>query len=379
MRWAQRGVLLALVLLVCCYFWLSSRTASEVPASGTARSPPGAQQARVLPTLAVETQPLPPPPPPPLPKSQPASAVVALPALSKECSQFRLVPVALRQPFITFDVQPISWRMHVHSELEDVFISKSIIRAEGNEMFEMPTRGAIYRHLRGLDLQLPRPRDPLFLDVGANIGIHALFTAALGIRTHAFEPLPKNFKVLECSMRANPTLAQFLTLNSFGLGQQNEDQACMSVESSNQGNSYLDLSRSKCTSARIKIRRLDDYWKEVLNFEQVYLMKLDVQGFEGFVLRGAMEMLRHKPPIFIFTEFCPHRFRQYGVDPLQILKDMIEYGYKIVNPNFPQDEIREDNGILQAISSASAPGVEFDLQLSHRASVFALKDRTLSF
>lgn len=100
------------------------------------------------------------------------------------------------------------------------------------------------------------------------------------------------------------------------------------VDWNNQGNAFVETG-DDCTVGGIQLRRLDDYWRQVLNSEHVFAMKMDAQGFEGFVIRGAAEMFRTKPPVVIFTEFSPFRYRSYGMVPRQILLDLIDYGYTI--------------------------------------------------
>ncbi len=87
------------------------------------------------------------------------------------------------------------------------------------------------------------------------------------------------------------------------------------VQGDNQGNAFFEMNPMKgCSSTSIKLRALDDYWNYVLKQEHVFLMKIDVQGFEGFVFQGGVEMFKSKPPPFIFMEFSPERYRNYGVD-----------------------------------------------------------------
>jgi hypothetical protein len=96
------------------------------------------------------------------------------PAVTKpyECAHpGSIVEIALRQPFITADPQPVAWTMHVHPQHEDVYVSASMYYNQGNSMFEMHIKQRIYQYLRGTVGGFSKPHDPLFLDVGANIGM----------------------------------------------------------------------------------------------------------------------------------------------------------------------------------------------------------------
>ncbi len=54
-----------------------------------------------------------------------------------------------------------------------------------------------------------------------------MFFAALGIRTHAFEPLPANVERLRCSAIANNIDESFFVINDFGLSDKDSDGGCM--------------------------------------------------------------------------------------------------------------------------------------------------------
>jgi hypothetical protein len=87
------------------------------------------------------------------------------------CASSILTNISLTQPFITKDPQPVNYTMYVHPRKVDMFVSASTLRNGGNEMFEMHVKQRIYQLLRGTDGSFVPPKDPLFLDIGANIGI----------------------------------------------------------------------------------------------------------------------------------------------------------------------------------------------------------------
>ena len=91
------------------------------------------------------------------------------------------VQVDLNQHFITADPQPVSWKMYLHPQHEDVHVSASIYYSGGNAMFEMHIKERIYKYLRGTVGGFDRPKDPLFLDVGANIGKECGFYIQLSL------------------------------------------------------------------------------------------------------------------------------------------------------------------------------------------------------
>lgn len=61
---------------------------------------------------------------------------------------------------------------------------------------------------------------------------------------------------------------------------------------------------------------LDDY---ILPDRPVNLVKIDVQGFELAVLRGAARVLETNADIVVLLEFWPHGFRAAGDTPMALV------------------------------------------------------------
>lgn len=61
----------------------------------------------------------------------------------------------------------------------------------------------------------------------------------------------------------------------------------------------------------------------------VKFVKVDVQGFEELVLRGAVAFLRaHVSHVRLEAEFAPRMIRMRGGDPMAMLHFMHELGYR---------------------------------------------------
>jgi hypothetical protein len=74
------------------------------------------------------------------------------------------------------------------------------------------------------------------------------------------------------------------------------------------------------------IVKLDDI---ALN-ENIKFMKIDIQGYEYFMLKGASEIIkRYKPDIFIEIE--DHQLSQFGLKKQEIIDLLKSYGYCIFN------------------------------------------------
>lgn len=134
-----------------------------------------------------------------------------------------------------------------------------------------------------------------YIDVGANIGNHVHFFSRMGARCVAFEPGQDNFRLLQ----KNAPEAQ---LHHCAVADQAGVECFVTYESS-MGNSNLISSFSgeiqpwgdKPQVCRVETRSLDSF-----GLTWATLLKIDVEGAEMRVLRGAKDTLeRLKPTIWI--------------------------------------------------------------------------------
>lgn len=94
---------------------------------------------------------------------------------------------------------------------------------------------------------------------------------------------------------------------------------------------------------------VDVYSLDSINLSNVDFMKIDVQGYELFLLQGAKNILsKYKPDLFIEIE--PHQLIKFNMTPEQLINYIKSFGYRIfkINNEYPCDHICTNN--LEAIS-----------------------------
>ena len=149
----------------------------------------------------------------------------------------------------------------------------------------------------GLDLKHKIGLDPkVIFDIGANVGQTVDFYQDLYPKAHvySFEPIPSTFKRLKnhCANKSNATCFDI------AFGEKEEKQTIKiladanSVLNSLNSDVQADLSSSDegYESVEIEVKRLDDFAKQE-GIEHIDLLKIDTEGFEMPVLRGAVELL----------------------------------------------------------------------------------------
>ena len=136
-----------------------------------------------------------------------------------------------------------------------------------------------------------------FFDVGANIGYFSLFAARRCRQVFAFDPAPPLYQQLRSNVALNPDL----NIGAFDLAVSDQ---CGSVEfyvTAGAGNSGLSSLHPRDNSVRISAQATTlDAFMAAHQIPQVQVMKVDVEGAEDAVFRGAAALLASGAPDVVF-------------------------------------------------------------------------------
>ncbi len=175
---------------------------------------------------------------------------------------------------------------------------------------------------------LVKKNDVIF-DVGANIGETTLnFAKKTGEngKIHSFEPDPINYISVEKNIRINDF--NNILLNPFGLGNEEGKFKIYTVDENNRGMNRIVNSTDNISNHReITITRIDDYVKNN-NIKTINLIKIDVEGFEFNVLKGALEVLNKFHPI-LFIELDNQNLKDQGSSANELITYLVENEYEI--------------------------------------------------
>ncbi|MGM4961888.1 FkbM family methyltransferase [Tardiphaga sp. 1201_B9_N1_1] len=173
----------------------------------------------------------------------------------------------------------------------------------------------------------------LVLDIGANIGAHTLSLAQLvgpNGKVIAFEPTEFAVRKLRANVALNPSLAPRITVNHCYLTKDDSTQVPTAIYSSWPLERGTDrhpqhLGREMRTS-EAAARSLDSIIKEQSD-RPVHLIKMDVDGYECDVLRGATQVMQEMKPIFVM-EIAPYCLDERGASLDELLTYFAPHGYK---------------------------------------------------
>jgi FkbM family methyltransferase len=167
-----------------------------------------------------------------------------------------------------------------------------------------------------------------YVDVGANIGHHALIAASrVGERgaIHAFEPAPAMFEALRRNMRRNG--CRNVSCNNCALGdQQGVAQFYLSDISHSCANSLARTVHVTDRQVSISVRTLDDY-AVAAAINRLDVLKVDVEGAELMVLRGAERTISQFQPLIVL-EFSKHTIA-FGYEAAELAQTLRNLEYEL--------------------------------------------------
>lgn len=170
----------------------------------------------------------------------------------------------------------------------------------------------------------------IFVDVGANVGYYTLMAASLVGSTGcvlAFEPSAYAFGRLQQTIARN-NLAQVQAIHA-GLGDTNgESLLFVSAGKDNHTPSMVPNAGGK--PVPVPVRRLDDYLAEH-GVDHVDFMKIDVEGFEPNVIRGAGKYLEQRKIRAILCEFNTHWLSANKSSAPALCQLLIDSGFRPVS------------------------------------------------
>jgi len=159
----------------------------------------------------------------------------------------------------------------------------------------------------------------IFLDVGANAGAYTILASkVVRARTIAFEPIHSTFNKSIDQVNVND-IRELVTTYNMGVGAEVGELAF-----TNQGDTLNKVSfdsQFSCTEM-IKVTTLDECADPSLS----YFLKIDVEGFEYYVIMGAEKLLLSQNVLAIIIELNDN-CHEFGFSNDQIHEKIVSYGY----------------------------------------------------
>ncbi len=176
--------------------------------------------------------------------------------------------------------------------------------------------------------------DDVVADIGANIGLTAILFSKIANNIYAFEPSPSTYRILSENLVRN-RIANVHAYN-LGLGQKQE-KLTITFASNNRSGGYVSD----------KIRPESGHVTEVIQIETIdrlflaegispSFIKIDVEGFEMNVIKGAARFLEHYRPTIVLemNHFCLGVLQRITIpDFLDFMRSVFPYLYAVDSDN----------------------------------------------
>lgn len=152
--------------------------------------------------------------------------------------------------------------------------------------------------LEEIALRIPQSHGTV-LDVGANIGNHSLFfSKVLNKYVISIEPQQEAVNFLKLNMRAN-MVSNGGEILRIGMGEHPGNATIVNTETQKLGLGAAKLAVDQVTlgAESVQVSTIDSLCRNRPDLPPVQLIKIDTEGMEGQVLRGAIDTIAKQKPL----------------------------------------------------------------------------------
>ncbi len=208
------------------------------------------------------------------------------------------------------------------------------IDGESIDSLHLITSDGIEPDVVGTFLDFLRP-DSVVLDIGANFGYFSTLAGSLlndQGRLYAFEANPRTFACLQRSLAANNLHGRHqVVASNLAVGEADGETTFFFEPDALGGASRFDRDRGNTRSTVMPMRSIDSLLPAEL---AVDLVKIDVEGYEPFVLRGMRQVLERSPDVRIIVEmFTGMLDSTFGTAQFRALVRELDFGMCRIMPD----------------------------------------------
>lgn len=154
------------------------------------------------------------------------------------------------------------------------------------------------------------------IDIGANVGLWSCDLVKSFAHVIAFEPVAEFRECFSRNVKDNN-----YTMHPVALGRK-ETMIEMNIVQGNTGHSHID--QNSIGKGSIPLKTLDSF-----NFNDVDMIKIDVEGFEEEILAGAMQTIERNKPVLVIEQ-QKHEYKN-DMNETPAIKILEGWGYKVVD------------------------------------------------
>jgi len=218
--------------------------------------------------------------------------------------------------------------------------------------------------------------DSLFVDIGANVGSYTILASTVvGCKVYAFEPVLNTYEKLKNNISLNEANKK---VHAFNMGLGNKESILTFTNNLNTKNRVVAKgNKSKFKNKEtvdIRVDKLDN----IIKNETPSLLKIDVEGYELFVLKGAQTLLRKDCLHSIIVEINGNVSNYGNYDENDIQDFLQSYGYRPYSYDpLTRSLMSLDGGNRYSKNTLFVKNIDFVKQKIESAPKFKVKNKLI--
>jgi FkbM family methyltransferase len=181
-------------------------------------------------------------------------------------------------------------------------------------------RGSLHPEHTNFLSSLPFEDNDVILDIGGNIGWYSIVLRSSikqNVTVYSFEPEPQNFQLLTRNVQFNKIKG--VQPVNMAVAEHAGHSTLFLYFSKNSGrHSLLNVNPQTNRSIQVETVNLEDFLtNNQIDFSRVKLIKIDIEGYELFALKGVPRLLSTVQ--YMFLEFSPGLIMKAGRKPSELI------------------------------------------------------------
>lgn len=174
-------------------------------------------------------------------------------------------------------------------------------------------------------------KDDLFVDVGANVGHYTLLAAGIcKANVISIEPIPDTYEKLKSNINLN-NLSSRIKLLNIGLSDKKGTLYFLKNKDVMNKVTYIE----NVNNIKVNVSTLNS----ILTDKKITFLKIDVEGFEFFVLKGANNILKQESLKYLIIEFNGSG-QYFGVSDEEVFNYIKNFNFEPVTFDYTNNKVQ---------------------------------------
>jgi len=197
----------------------------------------------------------------------------------------------------------------------------------------------------------------IFIDIGANIGLYTLMAAKkIGPngKVYSFEPTDITYKRLLDNITIN-RFKNIIPVKKALSDNNGSFEMNVSCDGFDGWNSFTKITRgSKSRTEMVETIKLDSFFNDDRIWDRVSLIKIDVEGWEKFVILGGEEHFKRTDSPVLIIEFVDQNTGNAGYTCKELFQLLVSFGYSLysIKDRMLETELVKDNYVYSNLIAA---------------------------